>query len=337
MDKKRRDYVASKKLTSKQDCKHFWSSIMTPIKTHEVCGILHKKFQFLNTYGNGNFEFYSFDGLYIGITDVSLKSDLNLSGIRAYETLELSFLIEGEQIISLKEQNEEFIYESQECYLLYLSNNSGNIRFHKNKPFKEVKIRMNQDFIKRHKLQEAYKFHENYTLQQGKKISKPICVKTQEILTELLSDQRQGLLKRLFLESKVLELLSLQLDTNQKPELDFSNKDPKSIKKIYQIQTIINSDLTEQFSIQQLARKVGLNDFIVKKEFKRIFGETIFEYALNQRMSKARKLLKHSRKPIYEISELVGYKNATHFTAAFKKTAGITPKKYRNASTIDKK
>ncbi len=333
MDKKRRDYETSEKLTSKQECKHFWASIMTPLSSCETCGLQHRKYEFLSTYGTGSFEFFSFDGLYVGITDVSLKKNINLSGIRAYETFELSFLMEGEQIITLDAQDEDLIYESQECYLLYISNNSGHVRYLKNKPFKEIKVRMDKNFIEKHRLDEVYELHKKHELHGvRKKISEPISAKTQEILTELLSDKRQGLLKRLFLESKVLELLSLQLDTNKRAKSDFLNKDPKSIKKIYEIQSIINSDLTEQFSIQQLSRKVGVNDFVVKKEFKRIFGETIFEYALTQRMTKAKQLLKHSKKPIYEISELVGYKNATHFTAAFKKVEGITPKKYRNAS-----
>ena len=49
---------------------------------------------------------------------------------------------------------------------------------------------------------------------------------------------------------------------------------------------------------------------------------------------KAKKLLEYSQKPIYEISEIVGYKNATHFTAAFKKQEGTTPKKFRMAKNI---
>lgn len=338
MDKKRRDNSTSVILTSTGECKQFKSSIMTLISSQEICGVQYEKHQFLPLYGNGSFEFYLFDGLYIAITDVSLKNDLSGSFLDSCETMELSFLLEGEQIITMKEPDKNLIYESQECYLLYLSKNSRAICYHKNKHFKEIKIRMNNDFIKKHRLDEVLDFRKKYTLQShSKSFSSPICVKTQEILAEILSDNRQGLLKRLFLESKILELLSLRLDTDQKPNLDPSTKDLKSVKKIYEIQTIINSDLTEQFSIQQLSRKVGLNDFIIKKEFKRVFGKTIFEYALSQRMAKARKLLLHSKKPIYEISELIGYKNATHFTAAFKKIEGVTPKKYRNAPESEDK
>jgi len=48
-------------------------------------------------------------------------------------------------------------------------------------------------------------------------------------------------------------------------------------------------------------------------------------------LSKAKNLLKNLQLPIYQIAEDVGYKNATHFSAAFKKQFGHTPKYFRSA------
>ena len=47
-------------------------------------------------------------------------------------------------------------------------------------------------------------------------------------------------------------------------------------------------------------------------------------------MKKAKELLKMTQLPIYEIAEEVGYKNATHFSAAFKRSYKESPKEYRN-------
>ncbi|MBG6130202.1 AraC-like DNA-binding protein [Aquimarina sp. EL_43] len=330
MDKKRRNIESSKTTNSNNQKKCTLLTVTELINTQEHCGILTKKFQFLPEYGDGYIEYIHFDGLHIAIFDVSLNKDFDIHGTYAINALELSYLIDGEQIIKINEKNYDLIYESQESYLVYISQTSGSIKYHKNKYFKEIKIRMSLDFIKKHKLDSAYGIREKYELEkQDKEFTKPLCTKTQEILAELLTDTRQGLLKRLFLESKVLELLSLQLDIQKNSKTEILNTDNHLIKKLYEVQFIINSDLTIQYSVHELTRMVGLNDFILKKEFKRVFGTTIFEYALNLRMSKAKKLLQHGKKPIYEISELVGYKNSTHFTAAFKKLEGITPKKYR--------
>ncbi|WP_103071594.1 helix-turn-helix transcriptional regulator [Aquimarina sediminis] len=329
MDKKRRNKELLKPVSLNNQNQCTLHSVIELTNTQEHCGVITKKFQFLPQYGDGNYEYSHFDGLQIAVFNVSLKKDFHVSGSKIINALELSYLIDGEQIIKIEGRTHDMIYESQESYLVYLSKISGCIKYHKNKHFKEVKIRMNPDFIKKHKLDLEYNIQEKYALEKlNKNFTKPLCTKTQEILAEILTDTRDGLLKRLFLESKVLELLSLQLEIQKKPKTEISNTD-NLIKKLYEVQFIINSDLTIQYSLHELTRMVGLNDFILKKEFKRIFGTTIFEYALNLRMTKAKKLLKHGKKPIYEISELVGYKNSTHFTAAFKKIEGTTPKKYR--------
>ncbi|WP_233557587.1 helix-turn-helix transcriptional regulator [Aquimarina sp. AD1] len=332
MDKKRREKTSIK--TEIQDPKKTvsLSTVTELIGSGERCGIITKKFQFLPQYGIGYYQTHKFEGLSITIYDVLLEKNLIVEGKLYDNFLEMSFLIEGEQIIKIEGITKDLIYESQECYLLYLENIKGSISYHKRKRLKEVKIRMSTDFIKRHKLDEEYNILEKHSLLKlQSKFLKPLCSKTQNILSEILSDQRKGLLKRLFLESKVLELVTLKIDTattniitNNIPPID------NLVKKLYQVQHMISSDLSVQYSIHQLSREIGLNDFILKKEFKALFGKTIFEYATKLRMEKARQLLLHSKKPIYEISELVGYKNSTHFTAAFKKIEGTTPKKYRS-------
>lgn len=334
MDKKRRDNTPNKKNISQVACKRFWLSKVEPVEKQKTCGVLYKKYQFLPTCGKGSFELYQFDGLFVSIADVCLYEDVKVSGCCEDEILELSFLMEGEQIVNLENFEKDLIYESQEHYLLYLYNNSGTIRYLKEKNFKEIKVQMHAEFIEKHHLNEEFEIQKKIATKiEISNIFEPIEAKTQEILAEIVADKKQGLLKRLFLESKVLELLALYLERNKKNSTKQTNQSPKLLKKMYEIQGIINSDFTEQFSIQELSRKVGLNDFVVKKEFKRVFGLTIFEYTSNQRMLKAKELLTHSTLPIYEISESVGYKNSTHFTAAFKKQEGTTPKKFRKAIT----
>lgn len=332
MDKKRREKTSLK--TEIQNLKKINTlSVVTElIASKEQCGILSKKFQFLKQFGIGYFQTHQFEGLSITIFDVLFKQNLLLEGTLYDDFLEMSFLIEGEQIIKIEGVNQDLIYESQECYLLYLENIKGSITYRKRKRLKEVKIRMSIDFIKRHKLNEEYDIAEKYSLLQlQSNFLKPLCSKTQDILSEILTDQRKGLLKRLFLESKTLELIALKLETSsQETKTSSSLPTDNLVKKLYQVQHVVSSDLSIQYSIHQLSRQIGLNDFVLKKEFKVLFGKTIFEYATELRMEKAKQLLLHSKKPIYEISELVGYKNSTHFTAAFKKIEGITPKKYRD-------
>jgi len=298
---------------------------VTQLKTSEInCGIHQKKFEFLSKFGRGYLEYYGFDGLMVFVIDSRLHQDIQSHGKYNFNMLELSYLIEGEHFFKIDNSPIDLIYESQESYLVYLPKVSGTIYYSKDKPLKEVKIRMTSEFIDKHQLDKAYMVSEKFGLHNiENNFAKPHCQKTHDILAEILSDNRNGLMKRLFLESKVLELLSLQMSS--KP----STQKESLVKKLYQIKSIVSADLTQQHTISQLARTVGLNEFIIKKGFKRVFGQTIAEYIMSLKMTKARNLLRLSDKTISEISEIVGYKNATHFTAAFKKTEGITPKSFR--------
>jgi len=59
------------------------------------------------------------------------------------------------------------------------------------------------------------------------------------------------------------------------------------------------------------------------------FGMGISDYIHEQRMIKAKKLLRETDKMITDIATSVGYTDANYFTRAFKRETGVTPRKYR--------
>lgn len=56
-----------------------------------------------------------------------------------------------------------------------------------------------------------------------------------------------------------------------------------------------------------------------------MYGQTVFGYLHGLCMNKAKILLLENKK-VTEVANEVGYKNAQHFTAAFKKHNGILPR-----------
>ena len=65
-------------------------------------------------------------------------------------------------------------------------------------------------------------------------------------------------------------------------------------------------------------------------EFKKKTGETFVDHLTRIRMEKARELLTLGDRKIYEISEMVGYDNATYFSTLFKKCYQMSPTDFRN-------
>ena len=68
-------------------------------------------------------------------------------------------------------------------------------------------------------------------------------------------------------------LLAIQMESKTKSTTRATTDD----KKTHETKAFIGSRLTEHFTIQKLSREIGVNDSILKKEFKRVFGKTILE------------------------------------------------------------
>lgn len=305
------------------------SSLLEERAIHHKCGIITKQYHVLPSIGTGSSTSYSYDGLQIEYLHLKVNHTCKITSNNAINVFELSFLMNGEKLISCNNTTTETMQQELETLAFNSISNAHTITLFKNTDIKEVKIRMYFDFIKKHQLQKFLPLllynsnnHSNCTF-----VISAFCTKTQDILSELLTDTRTGILQRLFLEAKTLELVSLL----HKSESNISTAN-SIIKKLYDVRKLISSNLSVQFSINELAKEVLLSDTQLKKEHKRVFNTSISEFSLFVRMQKAKELLAHTNKPIYEISDLVGYKNPTHFSAAFKKQTSKTPKQFRNRS-----
>lgn len=104
---------------------------------------------------------------------------------------------------------------------------------------------------------------------------------------------------------------------------------PLDIEKIEATRRYLVENMERPPTLVALARKMGLNDFKLKKAYKQLYGTTLFEDFLHARMDKARGLLEDTDNSIVGIAELVGYRNVSSFSVAFKKYFGCTPGEHR--------
>lgn len=160
--------------------------------------------------------------------------------------------------------------------------------------------------------------------------SLPITGSMSLIINDLLNCNKTGMLKKLYYEARILELLMLQLEQIeglQRLQYRLSRYD---IQRLHEAKWIVENNLEQPYSIPQLAAKVGINEFKLKKGFKQLFNTTVFRYIFDIRMDKAKHLLLEGNQSIAEIADIVGYKNSHHFSTAFKRKYGILPGKMKN-------
>jgi transcriptional regulator GlxA family with amidase domain len=67
----------------------------------------------------------------------------------------------------------------------------------------------------------------------------------------------------------------------------------------------------------------------LKRRFKAATGSPLIDYLQNVRVEEAKRLLENTERPIEDISERVGYSDASFFRRLFKRLTGLTPGHYR--------
>ena len=157
----------------------------------------------------------------------------------------------------------------------------------------------------------------------------PITPEMLTIIDQITKCTWKNKFRQMFLEAKVTELLMLQLSQMTEGNLAFtSSETPKGIiDKMYYARDLVIKELNNPMQLKDLAKAVNTNECTLKKEFKNIFGTTVFGYIRDTQMKRAKELLTNHGMPVGRVSEIIGYKNPQHFTTAFKRKYGISPSK----------
>lgn len=151
------------------------------------------------------------------------------------------------------------------------------------------------------------------------------------ILSSLKTSTHEGFCERLFMESKVLELLMFQVSQFEQINTMQSSIQLKQadMDKMLEVKAILENNLDVQLSLRELAHMVGTNEFNLKRNFKIAFGTTVFGYLNQYKMEMAKTMLLENDVNIADIASKMGYKYATHFSSAFKKHFGYLPNKLK--------
>lgn len=99
--------------------------------------------------------------------------------------------------------------------------------------------------------------------------------------------------------------------------------------RIFQVVTQINSDLSCHWTVEKMAKSVGLSIPHFIKLFKLEIKTPPHTYLCNQRLEKAKELVESTFLQMQEICTQVGLPNGGHFTRDFKYKFGKTPTEHR--------
>jgi AraC-like DNA-binding protein len=166
----------------------------------------------------------------------------------------------------------------------------------------------------------------------NRKTNAPITTRMLMILDEVRQCQFNGGVKKLFLQSKMLELLALQCEQYERGE----KSGPEVIRlsavdkeKIFHARELLLRNIQHPPSLRELSRQAELNEFKLKNGFRQLFDNTVFGYLNDHRMEYARKLILQQQHSLTSIAEQMGFSSLQHFSNAFRKKFGVCPSKIK--------
>jgi AraC-like DNA-binding protein len=144
----------------------------------------------------------------------------------------------------------------------------------------------------------------------------------------MLAPRYAGALERAYLLSQSLELLVRVLDAGL---ADAGSRAPTRTERdqLFAARALLDERLDDPPTLSEVARRIGLNEFKLKRGFKALFGRTLFSYLTEQRLELALRLLLDTDKTAAEVGFELGYRTPQHFNEAFKRHFGVTPKSVR--------
>ncbi|MBK1440165.1 helix-turn-helix transcriptional regulator [Parapedobacter sp. ISTM3] len=149
------------------------------------------------------------------------------------------------------------------------------------------------------------------------------------VLSEIVAANKQGRLPRLFLETKIKEILVVQLEQFLYQEPPGTGNLPlqaADVSKLAEAKRILDDQFANPPLIPTLAKAVMLNEYKLKVGFKAYYQQTVHQYVIHKKMRLALSLLKDGNHTIGEVAYQVGYRDIAHFSNAFLKYYGCRPK-----------
>ncbi len=152
----------------------------------------------------------------------------------------------------------------------------------------------------------------------------------QAIAMMLATEFQNNSSNELYLDSltNVLAINLLRQYTVSKPKVPFyeGGLPPRQLN---QILDYIDTNLDQNIKLADLAQLLDLSAFHFSRLFKQSINTTPHQYLSQQRVERAKKLLKQSDLLIIDIALECGFSSHSHLSKQFRRITGTTPKAYR--------
>lgn len=158
----------------------------------------------------------------------------------------------------------------------------------------------------------------------------------QKIVDEIVTESVDEIFELFFLRVKAEELICrLLMELEKRDEKHLYALNSRDVQIIYKVKEQMLRHLEIPPIIRELAEGANMSPTKLKRLFKQIFGNSIFNYYQGFRLKEAARLLKVEKLSVSDVGYELGFTNLSHFSRVFKEHIGMNPKQY--SRSLDEK
>ncbi len=98
---------------------------------------------------------------------------------------------------------------------------------------------------------------------------------------------------------------------------------------LHRAQELLHDRFADSLRTGEIAKEVAVHPAHLARAFRGCFGVSMGAYVRRLRLEWAAMKLAHSERSLAELALAAGFADQSHFTRAFKRYSGLTPRAYR--------
>jgi AraC-like DNA-binding protein len=196
--------------------------------------------------------------------------------------------------------------------------------------FKTIRVVITRDWLAKYLNIEALDevLQRYLSLKAGSVHVKEVDFQAQQLIEEILNPAEDSLMVNTYIQNRIMLLIEnfFTWMYQQMSVMELKIRmNREEIEQMLKIEELLLSEMAKAPTISQLAREAAMSPSKLKKQFKDVFGQPIYEYYQKKRMQKARELLEEGNRSVKSVGIEMGFSNLSNFSLAFRKEFGELP------------
>lgn len=198
-------------------------------------------------------------------------------------------------------------------------------------PFKTIKIIFSETWLKKYMgLDAAESVLQKYiSLKTACYDIEPLDTEYLDLMEELWKADKNDPLQNIFLQNRItllIERFFTRLNEKMRLLEGKHNLNEDEVQRLIKAEQLLIKNFSAPApTIDELSKSVNVSSTRLKKNFKEMYGDSIYAYYQKMRMQYAKEMLLSGSHNVNSTAQLVGYANTSNFILAFKKQFKQSP------------